>query len=117
VIFLLEKTVEVGILFDYYGKLLTEKQQKTIRLYYHHDLSMGEIATKVDISRQGVYDHLNRGEKLLRDYEKEMNLIKKYHQFKNKLDQIVNYINDEAGLKEEERQRLDKDLEELKKFL
>ena len=117
VIFLLEKTVEVGMLFDYYGKLLTDKQQKINKLYYYHDLSLGEIAEKIGISRQGVYDHLHRSEKLLREYESQMNLIKKYHLFKDKLDQIMSFINDEIELETDKKEQLSKEIKDLKKFL
>ncbi len=45
---MIEKMVEVGILFDFYGKLLTKKQYEAIKLYYEDDLSLAEIGEKID---------------------------------------------------------------------
>ena len=52
---MVEKIVEIGILFDFYGKLLSKSQYQIIEFYYIHDLSLGEIAEELGISRQGVY--------------------------------------------------------------
>ena len=56
----MEKTLEQTLLFDFYDELLTDKQREIFRLYYHEDLSFGEIAEMFHISRQGVYDILKR---------------------------------------------------------
>mgnify|MGYP002512456412 CR=1 FL=1 len=61
--------LEMTLLFDFYGTLLTEKQQCYFDLYYNQDLSLGEIASELGISRQGVHDNLNRTEALLRNME------------------------------------------------
>lgn len=79
---MLDKVIEIGILFDFYGSLLTEKQQEAIQLYYYQDLSLSEIAERLEISRQGVYDHLHRGEEALRDYEVKLGLIQRYNLLK-----------------------------------
>ncbi len=47
-------------LFDAYAGLLTERQQALIRMYYHEDLSLGEIAGHVGVTRQAVFDSLRR---------------------------------------------------------
>lgn len=65
----LEKTLLMNQLFDMYGSLLTDKQQTMLSYYYEEDLSLAEIADHFDISRQGVYDSLKRGENSLKYYE------------------------------------------------
>lgn len=54
------KIVEIGMLFDFYGKLLSEKQYQVVELYYIHDLSLTEIGEELSITRQGVFDTLKR---------------------------------------------------------
>ena len=62
-------TLELVLLFDYYGDLLTDRQKECFEMRYCQDLSLGEIGQEVGISRQGVYDNLNRAEMLLREME------------------------------------------------
>jgi len=38
-------------------------------LRYNQDMSLGEIAEELQVSRQGVYDNLSRAEALLRNME------------------------------------------------
>ena len=61
--------LEMILLYDYYGALLTDRQRMCFELHYNQDLSLGEIAAELHISRQGVYDNLSRGEALLRNME------------------------------------------------
>lgn len=58
--------LELSLLFDYYGELLTEKQRTCFELYYNQDFSLGEIAQEAGISRQAVHDALVRAEGSLR---------------------------------------------------
>ena len=60
---------EMTLLYDYYGKMLSEKQQEYIDMRYNQDLSLGEIGEELGISRQGVHDNLSRAEALLRNME------------------------------------------------
>lgn len=66
---MVEETFELTLLFDYYGDLLTQKQRACFDLHYNQDLSLGEIAQEVGISRQGVHDTLTRAEASLRHME------------------------------------------------
>ena len=75
---MMEKLVEIGILFDFYGKLLIHKQYTAIELYYIDDLSLAEIGEELGISRQGVYDTLKRAEQKLYEYEDILGLVKKF---------------------------------------
>ena len=69
VIMNIEKMVEIGLLFEQYKELLTDKQREIVSLYYEEDYSLGEISENLNVSRQGVYDTLKRSEKILKDYE------------------------------------------------
>jgi len=71
---MIEKKLEVAMLYDIYHPLLTDTQKNIMDLYYNHDLSLTEIAEEVGVSRQAVYDHLKRTEKLLCDYEEKLKI-------------------------------------------
>ncbi|CEO26789.1 YlxM family DNA-binding protein [Paraclostridium sordellii] len=73
----LEKLVEIGLLFEQYKMLLTDKQREIVSLYYNEDYSLGEISENLNVSRQGIYDTLKRSEKILKDYEDKLGLVKK----------------------------------------
>lgn len=69
--------LEMTLLFDYYGELLTERQRMCFDLRYNQDLSLGEIAQELRVSRQGVYDNLNRAEALLRNMEEKTGCVRR----------------------------------------
>ena len=69
--------VEIVLLYDYYGDLLTERQKECFEMRYYQDLSLGEIGEILGISRQGVHDNLSRAEALLRDMEAKTGCVKR----------------------------------------
>lgn len=77
---MLEKTLEISMLYDFYSQLLTEKQREMIDLYYNQDFSLGEISEVFGVSRQAVYDTLKRTEKILYEYEEKLKLVSLYEQ-------------------------------------
>ena len=70
-------TLEMTLLYDYYGELLTERQRMCFDLYHNQDLSLSEIAQELQVSRQGVYDNLNRAETLLRNMEEKTGCVRR----------------------------------------
>ena len=81
----IEKMVEIGLLFEQYKELLTDKQREIVSLYYEEDYSLGEISENLNVSRQGVYDTLKRSEKILKDYENKLPIIDKIVDIKQDL--------------------------------
>ena len=63
------KNLEIALLFDFYGDMLTDKQRDVVELYYDNDLSLSEIAENEGITRQGVRDSIKRAEAQLLDME------------------------------------------------
>lgn len=74
----LEKLEHYYSLFAFYHPLLTDKQQKYFREYFFNNMSLQEIAKTQKISRNAVSDSLQKTMKLLDDYEKKLQLFKKY---------------------------------------
>lgn len=67
--------LEMSLLYDYYGGLLTGKQRQCFDLRYNQDLSLGEIAQVMGVSRQAVSDNLTRTEALLRKMEDSIGCV------------------------------------------
>lgn len=69
--------VEIVLLYDYYGDLLTDRQKECFEMRYYQDLSLGEIGEELGISRQGVHDNLSRTEALLRNMETKTGCVER----------------------------------------
>lgn len=69
--------LEMTLLFDYYGDLLTDRQKMCIDLRHNQDLSLTEIAEELNVSRQGVFDNLSRAEALLMNMEEKTGCIRR----------------------------------------
>ena len=69
--------LELILLYDYYGNLLTDRQRECFELRYYQDLSLGEIGEELGISRQGVHDNLSRTEALLRNMEQKTGCVRR----------------------------------------
>lgn len=82
------KDLNVTILLDVYGQLLTEKQRNAIDMYYNEDLSLSEIADEIDISRQGVRESIKQGEKHLTNYEEKLGIVERFHNISSKLEKL-----------------------------
>lgn len=69
--------LEMTLLFDYYGDLLTDRQKMCFDLRHNQDLSLGEIAEELQVSRQGVHDNLSRAEALLLNMEEKTGCVRR----------------------------------------
>ncbi len=74
---MLGKTVELAMLLDAYGMLLTERQRQYLSLFYEEDFSLAEIGERFAISRQAVHDTIRHGETQLQEYEAALHLVAK----------------------------------------
>ena len=72
------KDMNISLLFDFYGEILTEKQQDVIDYYYNDDLSLAEISEHLGITRQGVRDSIKRGEVFLYELEDKLHMFENY---------------------------------------
>jgi len=80
---------ELALLFDHYGGMLTDKQRECFQLRYEQDLSLGEIAESMGVSRQAVNDSLTRTEALLRRMEENIGSVKRYNDIRKALREIL----------------------------
>ena len=85
----MDKKVEISMLWQIYGKLLTEKQYEYIDYYYNQDLSLSEIAENDNITRQAVRDIIKKGERKLFEYEEKLLFMKKTINQEQKIQRVL----------------------------
>ena len=76
----MENALRMALLFDFYGPLLTDRQQDVFQMYFHEDLSLGEIGEEQGVSRQAIYDILKRTGSILEEFESKLGLIKRHQE-------------------------------------
>lgn len=89
---MVKRLERMAMLFDFYGKLLTDKQREMLAFYYEQDLSLGEIAEEFQISRQAVHDVIKRSEKILEQYEEKLGLVNKFNIEQEKLNELLQLL-------------------------
>ncbi len=85
----MEKNVQISILCQLYGKLLTNKQYEFLDDYYNNDLSLSEIAENNNITRQAVRDIIKKGEKKLFEYEEKLLFMKRTLNQEKKIEKVL----------------------------
>ena len=86
----MEQRVRLGRLFDAYGCLLTEKQQKCLELYFCDDLSLAEIADELEV----IHDLIKRVEHTLERYESKLALLARDDHDKKLLEEMSRLLAD-----------------------
>ena len=84
--------VEMLLLFDYYGDMLTERQRMCLDLRYNQDLSLAEIAAELGVSRQGVHDNIIRAEAHLEKMEAKTGCVRRYMQSRAAMQKILSAV-------------------------
>ena len=82
--------LEMVLLLDYYGGMLTDKQRDCFDMRYNQDLSLGEIGETLGVSRQAVNDSLTRTEALLRRMEENIGCVKRDMLTRRAVQEILN---------------------------
>lgn len=84
----MEKFVEQTLLYDFYGELLTERQQQIYESVVLEDYSLSEVAEELGISRQGVHDMIKRCNHTLEEYEGKLHLVEKFIRIRDQIRRI-----------------------------
>ena len=74
----LDESVRLCLLNDFYGSLLTQNQQKVLDSYLNYNLPLVEISNITGITRQAVLDTIKKATKKLEEFEKKLGMLKKY---------------------------------------
>lgn len=97
----MEKIARQGLLYDFYGALLTEHQRHVYEDVVLYDLSLSEIAEEQGISRQGVHDLIRRCDKLLEGYEEKLHLVEKFDRTKKLAKEIQDLTKEFTATRDE----------------
>ena len=111
----MEKNVKISMLWQIYGKLLTEKQYEYIDYYYNNDLSLSEIAENENITRQAVRDIIKKGERKLFEYEEKLLFMRKTINQEKQIQNILLNLN--KIQKDSSDKQVSNILEEIRKEL
>ena len=88
----MEKNIQISMLCQIYGKLLTSKQLSILEDYYNLDLSLSEIAQNNNITRQAVRDIIKKGEKKLFEFEEKLQIMKKMQKQEKQITTILSEL-------------------------
>ena len=80
--------IEIVMLYDIYGMLLTSKQRLYFEDYYFKNLTLSEISLKYNISRNAIHKQLKVVETKLNEYESILKINRKDILLNEVLDQI-----------------------------
>jgi uncharacterized protein len=98
---MLEKISRLVMLKDFYGPLLTQKQQDILNLHYENDWSLSEIADQMHTSRQAVFDMVKRTQAQLELFEYKLGAMEKFQMTRRCLLEVTNRL-ERSGLKDHE---------------
>ena len=113
----MEKIVEQGLLYDFYGSLLTGHQQKIYEKVVYDNLSLNEVAETEGVSKQAVHDLVRRCTVIMRGYENKLGMIRRFGKIRESADRLREIASAEeipeaqasliAGIAEEIREGLE----------
>ena len=99
-----ENTIQIAMLYDFYGELLTPRQKEVLQYYYEENYSLSEIAEELGVSRQAVHDTIHKAEKALRNYEQKLGIVERFRQTEADaekavaaIDQIIEHLTGESA--------------------
>jgi predicted DNA-binding protein YlxM (UPF0122 family) len=115
----MEKNIEIALLLDFYGSLLTKRQFESLDLHYNNDFSLAEIGEEFKISRQGVFENIKKGKETLMEYEEKLGLIGRFISQKKLVNQAYEAINEvlEIELDNKSKSKIDLVKVNLKQIL
>ena len=87
-----EKNLNISLLLDFYGDILTDRQNEMLNMYYNEDCSLAEIADSFSISRQGVRSVLKKSETVLIDMENKLQLASRFIKMREKSSEIASEL-------------------------
>lgn len=110
------KIIEQGMLYDFYGDLLTAHQKEIYEDLVYNDMSLNEIAQEYGISKQGVHDLIKRCTQTMQGYEDKLHMIARFNSIRadaQKMKNIIDNVAEDFPDRNEIRRLSDHIIEEL----
>ena len=105
-----EKNLQISYLLDFYGDILPERKRRVMESYYNGDLSLGEIADEMGVTRQAVRETVKKTEEMLFFYEEKLGLMQRFTETREHVSRVAalcEQIDGEAGVVKALRSEID----------
>ena len=103
----MDEILKKTLLYDFYGELLTARQQRIYEEVVLNDYSISEIAKDEGTSRQSIHDMIKRCGALLENYEDKLHLVERFVRLRSKADMIRKIACKEGGTDYDNDKRLE----------
>ncbi|MFA5621806.1 MAG: sigma factor-like helix-turn-helix DNA-binding protein [Thermovirgaceae bacterium] len=87
-----EQRVMFSHLFDIYGAILTDKQREAFRLHVMEDWSLSEVAERLEVTRQGAHDLVQRSKDRLLVMEELLGFSTKEAAWEGRQEQLRGWL-------------------------
>ncbi|MBO5040862.1 MAG: DNA-binding protein [Clostridia bacterium] len=108
----MSKNLNMSLLLDFYGDILSDKQREAADLFYNGDYSLSEISEITGITRQGVRDRIVKSEEIVTELEEKLGLAARF----GDMGKTVAFIIDRLNQLKAEGQRVDDIIDAAKKL-
>ena len=98
----LNRKVDLAFLSAFYGGMLTDKQRRVLSLHCEEDLSLGEIADEVGITRQAVHETLSRAAARLTEMEDKLGAAARFRRMESGLEEALSSLRTKDNIKAEQ---------------
>lgn len=99
----IDELTKFTMLFDQYGKLLSEKQYSVMDKFLNLDISESEMAELEKATRQSIHDAITKAKKQLIEFENKCGFVKQKTNLLSELNSLCKNTNDEMTKKELEK--------------
>ena len=89
----MSKNLNMSLLLDFYGDVLSEKQREAADLFYNGDYSLSEISEITGITRQGVRDRIVKSEEIITELENKLGLAARFGDMGKTVSFIIDRLN------------------------
>ncbi len=99
----IDELTKFTMLFDEYGKLLSDKQYAVMDKFLNLDISESEMAELEKATRQSIHDAITKAKKQLLEFESKCGFVERKNALIQELDSLSKRTSDKAAKEELEK--------------